>query len=74
MVWVPSVALMIAHIASYVDFFSIGTNNLTQYTQAINRSNKRVADLASPFHLAVIQLIAILSRQHILKKMSRFVR
>jgi len=64
----PSAALMIVHIAGYVVFFSIGTNNLTQYIQAINRSNERVADLASPFHSAVIQLIAIRSRLHILKE------
>jgi len=55
---VPSAALIIEHIAGYIDIFSIGTNDLAQYTLAIDRTNERVADLASPFYPAVIQLIA----------------
>lgn len=57
MVEVPSAALMIEHFAPYVDFYSIGTNDLTQYTMAVDRMNARVAHLASPFSPAVLKLI-----------------
>ncbi len=58
MVEVPALALAAEHAAAAVDFFSIGTNDLTQYTLAAERGNPAVAHLADPLDPAVLTLIA----------------
>jgi phosphoenolpyruvate-protein phosphotransferase/dihydroxyacetone kinase phosphotransfer subunit len=57
MVEVPAAALKAATFAPHVDFFSIGTNDLTQYTLAAERGNAAVAALGDPLDPAVLQLV-----------------
>jgi phosphotransferase system enzyme I (PtsI) len=67
MIEVPSTAIMIEHYIYEGDFFSIGTNDLIQYTVAVDRTNEKVAYLYDEFNPAVVSLIknvATISRVH----------
>ena len=57
MIEIPSAALMITHILRYADFVSIGTNDLTQYSLAADRTNERVSALADYRDPSVLRLI-----------------
>jgi len=58
MIEIPAAALTVPMFLKYFDFLSIGTNDLTQYTLAIDRSDESVAHLYNPCHPAVLRLIA----------------
>ncbi|MCA1949120.1 MAG: phosphoenolpyruvate--protein phosphotransferase [Treponema sp.] len=62
MIEIPSAALLADHFAPEVDFFSVGTNDLTQYTMAADRMNRSVAYLNRGLSPAVLRLVDMASR------------
>ena len=57
MIETPAAAVIAPELARYADFFSIGSNDLTQYTLAVDRNNARLASRFTPFHPAVVELL-----------------
>jgi phosphotransferase system enzyme I (PtsI) len=57
MIEVPAAALLTKHLARELDFLAIGTNDLIQYTLAVDRSNEHVSGLYQPLHPAIIELL-----------------
>ncbi len=59
MIETPAAVMISEELAKLVDFFSIGTNDLTQYTLAIDRQNEKLDDFYNPHHKAILKMIQI---------------
>jgi len=57
MIETPAAALIAPRLARYADFFSIGTNDLTQYTLAVDRNNSRLSSRFTPYHPAILEML-----------------
>ncbi|MCG8707259.1 phosphoenolpyruvate--protein phosphotransferase [Brenneria sp. 4F2] len=63
MIEVPAMVFLLPHLASRVDFVSVGTNDLTQYLLAVDRNNTHVASLYDSLHPSMIQVLYIISTE-----------
>ena len=75
MIETPAAVMVSRELAKEVDFFSVGTNDLTQYTLAIDRQNQKLEEFYDPHHPAVLAMITYGSRERSCRrKMDRYLR